>query len=48
MTTQTEETRIDVHASSGIRTQGPSVRAGEDFHALDRAASVIGTLLSFL
>jgi hypothetical protein len=28
--TNTEETRTDIHASSGIRTHDPSVRAGED------------------
>jgi hypothetical protein len=32
----------DIHASSGIRTQDPSVRAGETVHALDRAEAVIG------
>jgi hypothetical protein len=31
------------HAQSWIRTHDPSVRAGEDVHALDRAASVILT-----
>jgi hypothetical protein len=33
----------DVHALSGIRTYVPSVRASEDSHALDCAATVIGS-----
>jgi hypothetical protein len=32
----------DIHASSGIRTQDPSVRTGEEVHVLDSAATVIG------
>jgi hypothetical protein len=32
--TNTEETRTDFHASSGIRTHDPSVRAGEDISCL--------------
>jgi hypothetical protein len=32
----------DIHALSGIRTQDPSVRERETFHAVDRAATVIG------
>jgi hypothetical protein len=32
--TNTEETRTDIHASSGIRTHDPSVRAGEDISRL--------------
>jgi hypothetical protein len=31
-----------IHASSGIRTHDPGVRMGEDVHALERAATVIG------
>jgi hypothetical protein len=31
----------DIHALSGIRTHGPSVRASEYVDALDRAATVI-------
>jgi hypothetical protein len=30
MTTQTEQTHTDIHASSGIRAHDPSVREGED------------------
>jgi hypothetical protein len=38
--TNIEETRTDIHASSGIRTHGLSVWAGEDIS--DREATVIG------
>jgi hypothetical protein len=31
-----------IHTSNGIRTHDPSVRAGEESHTLDRAATVIG------
>jgi hypothetical protein len=34
--------RTDIHASSGIRTHDPSVRASEGVSCLDRAATVIG------
>jgi hypothetical protein len=40
--TNTEETRTDIRASSGIRIHDPNVWAGETFHALDSAAIVIG------
>jgi hypothetical protein len=33
----------DIHASSGIRSHDPSVWAGEELHALDWAATVIGS-----
>jgi hypothetical protein len=32
----------NIHALSGIRTHGPSVRTNEELHVLDRAATVIG------
>jgi hypothetical protein len=32
----------DIHASSGIRNVDSSFWAGEDFHTLDSAATVIG------
>jgi hypothetical protein len=35
-------TQTDIHASSGIRTDDPSVRVSEDSHALERSATVIG------
>jgi hypothetical protein len=34
--TNTEKMRTDIHASSGIRTHDPSVRAGEDISCLRR------------
>jgi hypothetical protein len=34
----------DIHVLNGIRTHDPSVHAGEDFHALDRAVTVIGSV----
>jgi hypothetical protein len=34
--------RTYIHAWSGIRTHDPGVRVRETFHALDRAANVIG------
>jgi hypothetical protein len=39
--TQAEYTHTDIHASSGIRTHYPSVRA-KTVHTLDRTATVIG------
>jgi hypothetical protein len=39
-TTQIQKTQTDIHASSGIRTHDPSLRAGED----GSAATVIGIL----
>jgi hypothetical protein len=41
-TTQTQNKRTDIHASSVIRIHDPSVRADETVHASDRAATVIG------
>jgi hypothetical protein len=44
-TTQTQNKRIytpNIHALSGIRTHDPSVDRAKTFHALDRAATVIG------
>jgi hypothetical protein len=41
-----EEKGTDIHASSGRRTHDPSVQASKTFHALDRAATVIGCLKS--
>jgi hypothetical protein len=40
-TTQTQNKRTDIHASSWIRTNDPSVRVGEDCSCLDRAATVM-------
>jgi hypothetical protein len=40
--TNTEYTHTDIYASSGIRNDGPSVRAGEGGSRLNRAATVIG------
>jgi hypothetical protein len=40
--TNTEETRTDIHASSWIRTHDHSVWAGEDRSDLDGTATVIG------
>jgi hypothetical protein len=37
-----EETQTGIHVSGGIRTHDPIVRAGEDIHALDCTATVIG------
>jgi hypothetical protein len=47
-TTQTEETHTDIHASSGIRTYDPNVRAGEDGSCLrqrGRCDRLHGTIL---
>jgi hypothetical protein len=33
-TKQTEQMHTDIHASSGIRTHDPSIRAGEDVSCL--------------
>jgi hypothetical protein len=41
-TPQTQNKRTDIHASSGIRTHGPAFERAKTFHALDRAATVIG------
>jgi hypothetical protein len=44
-TTQTQNKRIhtpNIHALSGIWTHDPSVRANEDVHALDDAATMTG------
>jgi hypothetical protein len=38
-----QRTNADIHAPSGIRTQDPSAREFEAVHALDRAATEIGT-----
>jgi hypothetical protein len=41
--TKAEKTHTDIHASSGIRNQGPSVKAGEDGSYLkNHAVTVIG------
>jgi hypothetical protein len=36
----------DIHALNGIRTHNPSVRASKEIHALDWAATVIGSLIA--
>jgi hypothetical protein len=38
----TDKKRTDINVSSGIRTHDLSVSTGEEFHVLDRAATVIG------
>jgi hypothetical protein len=43
-TTQTEETQTYIHASSGIRTHYPSVRASEEISYLS-TATLIGSIL---
>jgi hypothetical protein len=40
--TSREKTQTYIHASSGIRTHDPSVRAAEDISCLRRAATAIG------
>jgi hypothetical protein len=43
----TEQTQIDIHASSGIRTTIPVLEQVKTFHALDRATTVIGRIYNF-
>jgi hypothetical protein len=44
--TNTEKSQTNIHAMSGIRTHDPSFEQMKIFHALDRAAIVIGILLN--